>query len=57
MLPVLFRLQGLELNCGNAAEELARAITAQQRGETSLLIAFRHPKPMNAPRSAGPVTR
>ena len=43
LLPVLFRLQGLELDCGNAAEELARAITAQQRGETSLLIAFRHP--------------
>ena len=43
LLPLLFRLQGLELHCGNAADELARAISAQQRGETSLLIAFRHP--------------
>ena len=43
LLPGLFRLQGLECRDGNAAAELARAIAAQQRGETCLLIAFRHP--------------
>ena len=43
LLPLVFRLQGLELRCGNAAEGLAHAFRAQQRGETTLLIAFRHP--------------
>ncbi|MEB3253687.1 MAG: 1-acyl-sn-glycerol-3-phosphate acyltransferase [Synechococcus sp.] len=43
LLPVLFRIQGLELRCGNAAEELLRHFHGQQLGRTSLLIAFRHP--------------
>ena len=43
LLPMLFRLQGLELHCEHAAKQLVRAVSAQQNGETSLLIAFRHP--------------
>ena len=43
LLPGLFRLQGLELRSGNAAEGLSRAFAAQQAGESTLLIAFRHP--------------
>ncbi len=43
LLPGLFRLQGLELRSGNAAERLSRAFAAQQAGESTLLVAFRHP--------------
>ena len=43
LLPLLFRSQGLDLRNGNAAERLAKAFLAQQRGECNLLIAFRHP--------------
>ena len=43
VLPRLFRLQGLELRSGNAAQGLAKAFAAQQAGESTLLIAFRHP--------------
>ena len=43
VLPRLFRLQGLELRSGNAAQGLAEAFAAQQAGESTLLIAFRHP--------------
>ena len=43
VLPRLFWLQGLELRSGNAAQGLAEAFAAQQAGESTLLIAFRHP--------------
>ena len=43
LLPLVFRVQGLEVRDGNAAEGLAKAFQAHQAGETTLLIAFRHP--------------
>ncbi|RCL56093.1 MAG: 1-acyl-sn-glycerol-3-phosphate acyltransferase, partial [Synechococcus sp. MED-G69] len=43
LLPLVFRVQGLEVRNGNAAEGLAKAFQAHQAGETTLLIAFRHP--------------
>ena len=43
LLPLVFRAQGLEIRNGNAADGLAKAFQAHQAGETTLLIAFRHP--------------
>ena len=43
LLPLVFRLQGLELRGGNAVQRLAEAFAAQQTGTCTLLIAFRHP--------------
>ena len=43
LLPLVFRMQGLELRGGNAVQGLAQAFAAQQTGTCTLLIAFRHP--------------
>ena len=43
IIPFALNWQKLQIRPGNAAEQLARAFSAQQRGETTLLLAFRHP--------------
>ena len=43
IIPLALKWQKLQIRPGNAAERLARAFSAQQRGETTLLLAFRHP--------------
>jgi len=45
LIPFALRLQHLQVRPGIAAEQLAKAFSAQQRGDTSLLLAFRHPSP------------
>lgn len=43
LIPLVLRAQKLQIRPGNAAEQLAKAFSAQQRGDTTLLLAFRHP--------------
>ena len=45
LIPFALRQQRLQVRPGIAAEQLAKAFSAQQRGDTSLLLAFRHPSP------------
>ena len=47
LLPLVFRLQGLELRGGNAFQGLAQAFAEQQAGTCTLLIAFRHRSPQD----------
>ena len=43
LLPMLFKLEGLQRHREDAAARLAQAFSAQQNGDCNLLIAFRHP--------------
>ena len=43
LLPLLFKLEGLQRHREDAAARLAQAFSAQQNGDCNLLIAFRHP--------------
>ncbi|MGB1621320.1 MAG: 1-acyl-sn-glycerol-3-phosphate acyltransferase [Synechococcus sp.] len=43
LIPLALRAQQIQVRQGNAAERLAKAFSAQQLGETTLLLAFRHP--------------
>ena len=45
LLPWVFASQRLQLDHGNADEGLAREFAAQQQGDRTLLLAFRHPSP------------
>ena len=45
LLPWVFISQRLQLDHGKADEGLALEFAAQQQGERTLLLAFRHPSP------------
>ena len=45
LLPLVFVSQRLQLDHGKADEGLALEFAAQQQGERTLLLAFRHPSP------------